>query len=83
MLDQLKQLGPERTDLMSLRGYAYLWLKRYAVARRVFEALAAIGNRDGQRGLGILYEIFNDKDKSGRKAPPGFPVLALGAEWTT
>ncbi len=47
---------------MSLRGYAYLWLKRYAAARRVFEALAAIGNHDGQRGLGILYEIFNDKD---------------------
>ncbi len=47
---------------MSQRGYAYLRLKRYADARRVFEALAAIGNRDGQRGLGILYEIFNDKD---------------------
>lgn len=62
VLDQLKQLGPERTDLMSLRGYAYLRLKRYADARQVFEALAAIGNRDGQRGLGILYEIFNDKD---------------------
>lgn len=62
VLDQLKQLGPERTDLLSLRGYAYLKLKRYADARRVFEALAAIGNRDGQRGLGILYQIFNDKD---------------------
>lgn len=62
VLDQLKQLGPERTDLLSLRGYAYLRLKRYADARQVFEALAAIGNRDGQRGLGILYEIFNDKD---------------------
>jgi len=62
VLDQLKQLGPERTDLLSLRGYAYLRLKRYADARQVFEALAAIGNRDGQRGLGILYQIFNDKD---------------------
>jgi tetratricopeptide (TPR) repeat protein len=62
VLDQLKQLGPERTDLLSLRGYAYLKLKRYPDARRVFEALAAIGNRDGQRGLGILYQIFNDKD---------------------
>jgi tetratricopeptide (TPR) repeat protein len=62
VLDQLKQIGPERTDLLSLRGYAYLRLKRYADARRVFEALAAIGNRDGQRGLGILYQIFNDKD---------------------
>ncbi len=62
ILDQLKQIAPERTDLLSLRGYAYLRLKRYADARRVFEALAAIGNRDGQRGLGILYQIFNDKD---------------------
>ena len=62
VLDQLRQIGPERTDLLSLRGYAYLRLKRYADARRVFEALAAIGNRDGQRGLGILYQIFNDKD---------------------
>ncbi|KQV27402.1 cellulose synthase [Rhizobium sp. Root1204] len=62
ILDQLRQIGPERTDLLSLRGYAYLRLKRYADARRVFEALAAIGNRDGQRGLGILYQIFNDKD---------------------
>jgi tetratricopeptide (TPR) repeat protein len=62
ILDQLKQIAPERTDLLSLRGYAYLRLKRYADARRVFEALAAIGNRDGQRGLGILYQIFNDKN---------------------
>ncbi|WP_426231553.1 cellulose synthase [Pararhizobium sp. DWP3-4] len=62
VLDQLKQIAPERTDLLSLRGYAYLKLKRYADARRVFEALAAIGNRDGQRGLGILYQIFNDKN---------------------
>jgi tetratricopeptide (TPR) repeat protein len=62
VLDQLRQIAPERTDLLSLRGYAYLRLKRYADARRVFEALAAIGNRDGQRGLGILYQIFNDKD---------------------
>lgn len=62
VLDQLKQIGPERTDLLSLRGYAYLKLKRYADARQVFEALAAIGNRDGQRGLGILYRIFNDHE---------------------
>ncbi|WP_438754559.1 cellulose synthase [Pararhizobium sp. O133] len=62
VLDQLKQIGPERTDLLSLRGYAYLKLKRYADARTVFEALAAVGNRDGQRGLGILYQIFNDKN---------------------
>ncbi|MBW9065971.1 cellulose synthase [Rhizobium herbae] len=61
-LDQLKQITPERTDLMALRGYAYLKLKRYGDARRVFEALAAIGNTDGQRGVAIIHEIFHGND---------------------
>jgi tetratricopeptide (TPR) repeat protein len=60
-LDQLKQIAPERTDLLTLRGYAYLKLKRYDDARRVFEALAAIGNRDGQRGLGVIHDITDRK----------------------
>jgi len=61
-LDQLNQITPERTDLLALRGYAYLKMKRYADARRIFEALAAIGNRDGQRGLAIINEIFHEND---------------------
>lgn len=61
-LDQLKQITPERTDLMALRGYAYLKLKRYGDARRVFEALAAIGNTDGQRGVAIIHEMFHGND---------------------
>ncbi len=61
-LDQLKQITPERTDLMALRGYAYLKLKRYGDARRVFEALAAIGNPDGQRGVAIIHEMFHGND---------------------
>lgn len=62
VLDQLKQITPERTDLLALRGYAYLKMKRYGDARRVFEALAAVGNRDGQRGLAIIHEIFHEND---------------------
>lgn len=50
-LDQLGQISTQRTDLMVLRGYAYLNLKRYAEARRIFEAVAATGNRDAQRAL--------------------------------
>jgi tetratricopeptide (TPR) repeat protein len=61
-LDQLNQITPERTDLLALRGYAYLKMKRYGDARRIFEALAAIGNRDGQRGLAIINEIFHEND---------------------
>ena len=49
-------------DLCRFGAMRIFRLKRYADARQVFEALAAIGNRDGQRGLGILYQIFNDKD---------------------
>jgi cellulose synthase operon protein C len=62
VLDQLKQITPERTDLLALRGYIYLKMKRYGDARRVFEALAAIGNRDGQRGLAIIHGIFHKSD---------------------
>lgn len=50
-LEQRRQLATERTDLMVLRGYAYLKLKRYAQAKRIFEAAAATGNRDAIRGL--------------------------------
>lgn len=50
-LDQRAQIAPERIDLMVLRGYAYLNLNRLADARRVFQAVAGTGNRDGLRGL--------------------------------
>lgn len=50
-LDQLRGIAPERTDLMVLRGYAYMKLKHFAEARQIFEAAAATGNRDAQRGL--------------------------------
>jgi hypothetical protein len=36
---------------MVLRGYCYLNLKMYGDARRVFEAAAATGSKDANRGL--------------------------------
>lgn len=50
-LDQLGQISTRRQDLMVLRGYAYMNLKRYGEAQRIFDALAATGNRDAMRGL--------------------------------
>ncbi|PDT81432.1 tetratricopeptide repeat protein [Sinorhizobium sp. BJ1] len=50
-LDQLRRISNERTDLMVLRGYAYLRLNRFSEAKRIFEAAAATGNRDARRGL--------------------------------
>jgi tetratricopeptide (TPR) repeat protein len=50
-LDQRAQLQQERVDLMVLRGYSYLNLKMYDDATRVFEAAAATGSNDANRGL--------------------------------
>jgi tetratricopeptide (TPR) repeat protein len=50
-LDQRARIAPERVDLMVLRGYAYLALRRTEDARRIFRAVAATGDREGLRGL--------------------------------
>jgi hypothetical protein len=50
-LDQRAQIVPEQTDLMSVRGYAYMNVGRRADAMRIFEALANLGNRDGLSAL--------------------------------
>jgi tetratricopeptide (TPR) repeat protein len=55
-LDQRAQIVPEQTDLMSLRGYAYLNLGRRADAHRIFQALADMGDKGGQRGLANLLD---------------------------
>ncbi|ASY66658.1 TPR repeat protein (plasmid) [Sinorhizobium sojae CCBAU 05684] len=63
-LDKLREIASERTDLMVLRGYAYMKLKRFAAAKQIFEAVAATGNRDAQRGLAEVYaaqEIWRRK----------------------
>ncbi|TCM53068.1 hypothetical protein C8J36_10730 [Rhizobium sp. PP-F2F-G48] len=51
LLDRRAQLSPERIDLMVLRGYALLGLKRFGEAIRTFETLAATGNQEAIRGL--------------------------------
>ncbi len=53
-LDQRARIAPERNDLMVLRGYAYMKLNRFADAMRVFEAVAATGNKDGLRGIAAV-----------------------------
>ncbi|OCP04273.1 MULTISPECIES: cellulose synthase [unclassified Ensifer] len=64
-LDQLGQISTRRQDLMVLRGYSYMNLKYYAEARRIFEALAATGNRDAMQGLAAVeasQEIWPNKN---------------------
>lgn len=58
-LDQRAMLQPEPTDLMVLRGYAMLKLGMMGDARRLFEAVAATGNRDGLKGLADINELQN------------------------
>lgn len=50
-LDERSRIAPERTDLMVLRGYAYLNLRRFGDAEQVFRAAAGTGNRDALKGL--------------------------------
>lgn len=59
-LDQRSRIAAERNDLMVLRGYAYLRLRRLADARRVFEAVAGTGNREGLRGLAAVNEAASN-----------------------
>jgi len=53
-LDQRAQLRQEPIDLMVLRGYAYLNMKMYGDAERIFTAAAATGSKDANRGLADL-----------------------------
>lgn len=50
-LDQRAEVEQETVDLMVLRGYSYLKLNRPRDALRIFEAVAATGNRDASRGM--------------------------------
>lgn len=54
LLDQRARLADERTDLMVLRGYSYLAMRRYGDAAQIFESLTAIGNQDGIKGLAAV-----------------------------
>ncbi len=57
-LDERARIAPERLDLMVLRGYAYLNLRRVDDAQRVFQALAATGSREGVKGLAELRDAL-------------------------
>ena len=59
VLDERDRIAPVQTDLMVLRGYAYLNLVRYGDAERVFRAAASAGNRDAMRGLNDLWAARN------------------------
>lgn len=58
-LDQRSQIAPEQYDLMGLRGYSYMSMKRYADARQIFEALAQAGDKTGLRGMADLDDVLN------------------------
>lgn len=59
-LDQLAQLQTERSDLLVLRAYAYRQLGRSTEAKRIFEALAATGNREAIKGLGEMRQAGDE-----------------------
>jgi tetratricopeptide (TPR) repeat protein len=53
-LDQRARLAGERVDLMVLRGYAYLKLRRKREARQVFAAAARTGDEKAREGLKVV-----------------------------
>lgn len=53
-LDQRAAIAGERVDLMVLRGYAYLKLRRKSEARRVLEAAARTGNPKARDALTMI-----------------------------
>ncbi|MEP7453559.1 cellulose synthase [Phyllobacterium sp. SB3] len=53
-LDQRARIAPERTDLMVLRGYAYMRMQRLSDAMRIFEAVAATGDKEGLKGISAV-----------------------------
>jgi tetratricopeptide (TPR) repeat protein len=58
-LEERARIAPERINLMVLRGYAYLKLRRFDDAEQMFRAAAATGDHDALKGLGDL-ELARD-----------------------
>ncbi|MCB1488982.1 MAG: hypothetical protein KDJ88_16190, partial [Bauldia sp.] len=50
-LDARNQYAQEQNDLLVLRGWAYLKMRRYADAKRIFQAAAGTGSPDALGGL--------------------------------
>lgn len=65
LLDQRARFATERNDLMVIRGYAYLNLKRYAEAVQIFEGPASTGHRDAVRGLAAARDARPSKGPRG------------------
>ncbi|MBD8687416.1 MULTISPECIES: cellulose synthase [unclassified Rhizobium] len=65
LLDQRARFATERSDLMVIRGYAYLNLQRYAEAIQVFEGPASTGHRDAVRGLAAARDARPSRGPSG------------------
>lgn len=65
LLDQRARFATERSDLMVIRGYAYLNLQRYAEAIQVFEGPASTGHRDAVRGLAAARNARPSRGPSG------------------
>ena len=59
LLDERSRFAPEQTDLMVLKGFAYLNVNRLAEAKRLFQAAAGSGNQDAIRGLATVQERQN------------------------
>ena len=59
LLDERDRYAPVQNDLLVLRGFAYLKLRRLADAKRIFEAAAATGLPDAVRGLAEVQAIQN------------------------
>ncbi len=51
ILNRRAQYAAERNDLLTLRAWSYYHLRRYADAKRLFEAVAATGYGDAVAGL--------------------------------
>ena len=54
LLNQRAAISGERVDLMVLRGYAYLKLRRKHEARQVFAAAASTGDAEAREGLRVV-----------------------------
>ncbi len=59
LLDERNQYAQEQNDLLVLRGFAYLKLRRLADAKRIFQAAAGTGLPDAVRGLAEVQAAQN------------------------
>ncbi|MDF2800080.1 MAG: hypothetical protein K0R85_2824, partial [Devosia sp.] len=51
LLDQRAQFAAERNDLLTLRAWSYYHLRRFAEAKRIFQAVVDTGYGEAVGGL--------------------------------